>query len=281
VNGQGLDRVLLGLEPHIDGPGFAFEVVERLTRPDNRLYGGAAAASVLAVVEAVTGRSAVWSTTQVVSAAQLGERLVVMPSVVQSGRTISQVQVQGTVGDRLVFTSVAAAAAWPRQVLDSAWRTMPREVPPPAKGEALRGLLPDGLANPGHFLACEQRLVSDDDDARAGKVLVWARLLPELAGGDSSTTTAAIAFLSDLVPFCVSRAAGVAGAGSSLDITLRFGERATSEWVLVEIEADLLASGIGHGAVRVWSEDGRLLAVGSQTARMFTYDEFIARLASP
>jgi acyl-CoA thioesterase len=59
------------------------------------------------------------------------------------------------------------------------------------------------------------------------------------------------------------------GAGSSLDNSMRFhGGAAVAEWVLIELQGELANGGFGHGSLRVWTEDGRLIATGSQTASM-------------
>jgi acyl-CoA thioesterase-2 len=96
-----------------------------------------------------------------------------------------------------------------------------------------------------------------------GHVLLWARLLDEPA-----LTPAGVAFLADMVPVAIARAAGKAGAGVSLDNSMRFGPAADTEWVLLELSGDLASGGYGHGSLRAWATDGTLLATGSQTANM-------------
>ena len=72
-----------------------------------------------------------------------------------------------------------------------------------------------------------------------------------------------------MVPVAVARAAGKMGAGSSLDNSLRFvGGVADAEWLLLELRGELARGGFGHGTVRVWTQDGRLVATGSQSASM-------------
>jgi len=167
----------------------------------------------------------------------------------------------------------------------------------------------------GHHLISEHRFADFLDPApeRPGRMAVWSRLTGELGsaerrgadgsaerrgadgsaerrgadgsaerrGADGSAerlSPAAIAFLADLVPLAVSAAAGVAGAGTSLDNTLRVGELVDGEWVLLEVDADVAVGGYGHGHVRIWSPDGHMVAVGSQSARMFSFEEFARHL---
>ena len=51
-----------------------------------------------------------------------------------------------------------------------------------------------------------------------------------------------------------------------LDNSLRFGRMVDTEWALLDMEPWLASGGYLHGAARIWSEDGTLLGVASQTA---------------
>jgi acyl-CoA thioesterase len=71
------------------------------------------------------------------------------------------------------------------------------------------------------------------------------------------------------VPLGVARSAGKLGAGSSLDNTMRFrGGVADTDWVLLDLQGDFANGGYGHGTVRMWTQDGALVATGSQSASM-------------
>ncbi len=156
-------------------------------------------------------------------------------------------------------------------------------VAPPEACESLADRIPEAMRDDvGHHLACEQRLAEPlgGAGAHSGRVAAWARLTGKWATDAWSTSAAALAFVADLVPVAISQAAGVHGAGTSLDNSLRVGDAVDCEWVLLDIDAEVVVNGIGHGRVRIWSPDGRLLGVGGQTARMFTYDDFMARFES-
>jgi acyl-CoA thioesterase len=255
----------LGIEPH-------------LCRVDGRFYGGAALATALATSEVLTGRSALWCTTQLIGTAELGDRIDVRARSVARGGTIAQFMVAASVGADLIFQAVGAAATVQRAGTNGQWGSMPR-VDPPAACELLADRIPPSMGTGvGHHLACEQRLtVPFPDDGGGGRSVAWARLTGEFAADGWSTSPAALAFLADLVPLAISEAAGISGAGASLDYSLRIGAPATCDWVLVDLDAQMAFGGVGHGHLRIWSPDGRLLAVGSQTARMFSYDDFVAR----
>ena len=99
---------------------------------------------------------------------------------------------------------------------------------------------------------------------------LWGRLRPGALGSRTSRMTrAAIALLADMVPPAIARAAGLVGGGVSLDNSLRFGTLPDDvEWVLLELRGHMASGSHGHGSVRIWTEDGRLVAVGGQSANM-------------
>lgn len=280
-----IDRELLGLEPHPDDPDvLSLVVVPHLCRTDGRFYGGAALAAALAASESATGRRALWSATQLVAVADLEERIEIAVEVVASGRSVDQVQVRGTVGDRLVFSAVGATATPRADGLHGIGQVMP-DVPPPADCDPWRG--PGGsfdLQEARERSAVGHHLVSEYLDApigeptkRPGHMAMWARLSGDLALASPAMTPAVLAFLADMVPLAICRASGAIGAGTSLDNSLRVGEAVDTDWVLLELDAEIAVGGLGHGHVYLWSPDGRLLGIGTQSARLFTMEDFVSR----
>jgi acyl-CoA thioesterase len=71
--------------------------------------------------------------------------------------------------------------------------------------------------------------------------------------------------LGDFVPFGIGQALGLAAGGNSLDNTLRVVRLEPTDWVLLDIRVLAVHGGFGHGAVLLWSETGRLLAIASQS----------------
>jgi acyl-CoA thioesterase len=293
VPGAGLravDQQLLGLQPDPDDPTqLSMVVLPHLCRLDGRFYGGAAVAAALAASEAVTGRPALWSSTQLVATCDLGDEVRIAVDVVAGGRSVDQVHVRGTVNDRLLFNAVGATATGHTDGLHGTGPVMPSVPEPDACDEwavrrrvALDGLAAEGPAI-GHHLVTDYREVPADADANApgpmGRLLFWARLAGEHFPVPSTSSPATMAFLADVVPLAVARACGVEGAGTSLDNSLRVGEPADTEWVLLELIAHVTVGGYGHGDALVWSPDGRLLATASQSARIFSLDDFARRRA--
>jgi acyl-CoA thioesterase len=231
-----------------------------------------------------------------VATADLGARVRVDVDVVAAGRSVSQVNVRGTVDGQLIFVAVGSTASARDGGLHGVGQVMPRVAPPEdsgpwtgprrrraeAAGGTESGDSAASLAMPpstvGHHLVSEHRdaPVLDAAGARPGHMTLWARLTGDGPAGPVMSP-ATLGFLADMVPLACSRACGVDGAGTSLDNSLRIGEPVDTEWVLLELDAHVAVGGYGHGQVHLWSPDGRMLGTGTQSAILFSVDDFIKR----
>ncbi len=263
------DIDMLGLEFDEDPHRGRFVLSDRLARPDGSLYGGSAIAASVVAMEAATGRPVVWITTQFVTSARVGEIIEVTTDVLAAGRRIAQVQVSGRAGGRVVFMSLGSTAHPRDGGLEGQYQAMP-VVPAPEDS----GAMPFGPSrspdSTGFTMQVEYRWTEDlGDQEPTAQTLVWARLTH-----GRPLTPAGVAYLADMVPVAVIRAAGLpTGAGpggaTSLDNSLRFGTvEPEEEWVLLEMWGHLASGGSGHGSVLVWTPAGSLIAVGGQTANM-------------
>ncbi len=256
---DGSDLEWLGLERTGDGH-WTFELTPGLSRLDGKFYGGTGVAVATAVTEAETGRRALWSSVQFVASAATGDRLDCRVEVVASGRRTSQVRVSGWHQERLVFSGLGAAGEVRPGTVEAAFGEMP-ELPSPEHCPkwAPLAFLGDTAGRPGWLGVT---------DARAANATgsMWMRL------EGRPLTTAAMGFLADVVPNGVLRAAGRLGAGTSLDNTVRFGRQPHGDWMLVEVEPHVVSGGYVHGAARLWTQDGTLLGVASQTAGVMLFD---------
>lgn len=255
------DQAFLGL--HDLGSGrMHFEVTSPLARADERLYGGAAVALSVAAAAMVTGRDTLWITTQFVSTAMMGTTVALEAEVLAEGRRTSQVRVTATTDDGVVFASLGACGHLRPDGMAGTFEQAPR-VTRPEDGEV--GFAASSELDVGWHTAAEVRLaeILDHPDEGPGRLCLWLRRQ------DRGPVTPAIAgYLADLVPLSIARGCGVLGAGTSLDNTLRIGAAADTEWILLDLRPNLAVGGYGHGVANVWTEDGQLLAVASQTASM-------------
>jgi acyl-CoA thioesterase len=240
-----------------------------LLRHDGALYGGTAIAVSVMAMEAATDRDVQWVTTQFVAPGQNGETIELATDVLASGRRTAQVRVTATVDDRVIFASLGSTGKRVDNGLSGQFERMPVVGGPDDATDSWQGHTRMGQV-PNHDTfrrAVEYRHAPMPEGP--GPVLMWSRFTD-----GRPMTPARVAFVADMVPVAIARGAGKMGAGTSLDNSMRFGEVPEVEWVLLELHGNLAAGGYGHGLVRVWSQDGTYIAIGSQTASMiYIFDE--------
>ncbi len=256
---------LLGLAPITDGRT-SFELNSALVRFDGQLFGGTGLAAVVAAMEGATGRPALWATVQFVGSATEGERLEVVVEELAHGGTTSQVRVTATVGDRVVLAGLGSTARERDGGFAASFGAMPRVAPPDECGPLTFGAMepPPQMKARGPFAVGDFRVAPGAHDSQ----FVWARL----DGVD--VTRAYLAYIADFVPSAVLRAVGRLGGGTSLDNAMRFGPGvpAGTRWVLLDSDPYFAHNGFVHGAARLWTEDGTLVAVASQSAVARIFD---------
>jgi acyl-CoA thioesterase len=258
------DLDLLGLEFGADNRRARFELVPDVARHDGALYGGTAIAVSIAAMEAATGRGSLWVTTQYVATAQLGDIIECTTDVLAEGRNITQAQVTGRLGEKVLFVSIGSTATPRDDGLEGQFQEMPDVSPPEDTAPMFVGPgRADGFR--GFTAQVEYRLAQfHGPEATAPHLALWAKV-----HGDRPVTPASVAFVADMVPGAIARAVGLVGGGASLDNSLRFGRIPEGEhWILLDLRAHMAVGAHAHGSVKVWSQDGVLLAVGGQSANM-------------
>jgi acyl-CoA thioesterase len=253
------DLSWLGLERHRAGR-WSFELTGSLTRHDGKLFGGTGIAVVVATMEAETGRDALWTTVQYAGSADIGARVECQVEVLANGKRTSQVRVTATDGDRVVLAAVGATGESRTGPIEAQIPKMPAVPAPDASaGWSFGPHRADDGGPPSWFDLVEMRHAGEAN-------AIWTRMRSGLH------TRAAIAFLADMVPSSVARAAGRNGGGTSLDNSVRFARLVDTEWMLLDMDPWFATSGYLHGAARVWAEDGTLLGVASQTSSAIVWD---------
>jgi len=263
------DHALLGLEPTGAGTA-AFTLTAPLARFDGRLFGGTAIGVAVALAEAETGRTALWTTVQFIDAGtEVGDRFDCTTELLAEGRSAAQVRVTAFVGAREIFCAIGSTAHPKSGRIEATFETMPR-VTAPDVSDPLLLPIPESLRDEAkrrkrniEFLKAAPLADSTTDRPH---LTIWARVPGRLA------TPAVMAYLADMVPMSIARAAQRAGGGTSLDNSMRFSGATADEWVLLELDPHMASGGYGHGSVLVWSPDGELLATGSQTTSLLLFD---------
>ncbi len=259
---------LLDLQPTDDSHRFQLTARKELCTPFGFLYGGSGIAASIEAAERATGRPLQWITTQFIGRPLPDEVIDLEVLIPAAGRATTQAQVFGTVtepsGDRrTVFTSLCAHTDRPTgdavgfaDMLDV---PAPEECPPMSDpfAAAVAGSFFDHLER---RLAAGKLALDALDDPQTGPLALWCRI-PDHVIGSGATQ----AFIADIIPLAVSAALGVAPGGTSLDNTVRIIDPEPSEWVLLDIVADGFHRSIGHGSLRLWSQDGRLIGTAQQT----------------
>ena len=265
----------LNIESTNEVGGFALRVTPKVCvgLPGNAfLFGGAGLAAGVQAMQQALGRDLVWATAQYISYARIGSVLELDVKVAQAGRNVTQAGVIGRVENETIFTVVAALGERAGQA-DLQWETMP-DMPPPGDCQAWPLWPPqDDRAHLNHRL--EIRMVPGRFGATPrngtisadGRLRMWIRAI-EISAVDS----ALLAIFADFIPAAASAAMGGVVGGNSLDNTLRVRRIAPTQWVMCDVHMQAAGRGFGHGDMRLFAEDGTLMATASQSLILRNFD---------
>jgi acyl-CoA thioesterase len=227
------------------------------------MFGGVGLGAAIAAMEGACRRPVIWATAQYLSYARPPSILDLDVRVPAHGKHTSQARVIAHVGDAEILTVNAALGERPGD-LDQQWAKAPDAPPPEACAESERWW---GEAEDLHrhievrvASGRHQRAAHPDGPSDDGRAVLWIR-----PRGDYPVNAALLAIIADHVPSGLSHALGRDAGGASLDNTIRFLRIVPTDWVLCEITIIGLAHGIAHGAMRLFAEDGRLMATASQS----------------
>src|SRR4051794_20443307 len=119
----------LGLVPTEDPRRWKLRVTEGLRSSAATLFGGCVLSAGIAAMEHVTGRPAVWATTQYISYARLGTVVDIDVDILAEGNTVTQARAVALAGDKPIAT-VHAALGTRNFERSGQWIT-PLDVPAP------------------------------------------------------------------------------------------------------------------------------------------------------
>jgi acyl-CoA thioesterase len=222
------------------------------------LYGGAALGAAVEMLESVTGSRVRWATARFLRGPGIGSELALSHVADFTGRHSGHMTVTATHGGQVAFEVTAVVGTGdPVAGLSGQWAGMPA-VPPPAECPAVPDR-PERARNAGG--QADRRMARPGNGGQGrGRSSFWTRLK---AGGTS--TPAGLAWIADSIAAGLIQSVGPLSRVTSLDNTIRYAAAAQSEWVLVDVHAHAAADGYAYGDVHLFSENGTLLATGSQT----------------
>lgn len=260
-----MTRTFLGLE-HVrseDRTGcWALTVTPQVATSSKFLFGGAALAGAVTAMEDLSGRQLAWATAQYLDYALLGQVVEYDVTLEVVGNQITQAKAFGRVGDREIITVVGALGA--REFVHHRQFEFAPDVPRP--DELPKSSWRPQVADTIHEKFDQRYVIGRGFDERDGtpsdgRTVMWVRIPDLIEGVDAAT----LAVLGDFVPLGVGQSLGVLGGGNSLDNTLRVVQLVPTTWVLIDMQIHAVERGFGHGSLKMFAEDGTLIAVASQT----------------
>jgi acyl-CoA thioesterase II len=256
---------LLQLEATDSPQRFRCALSRGILTPAGTLQGGAGLGIALQATEQVTGRPTIWAAAQYLSFAPGTASVDVDVAIEVTGHNTTQARCMLSRDGQEILTAHIALGARPFDQ-EGVWVAPPR-VPEPLDCPAFEffAINRQDLGGLTDFRLASGRQPRELRGVPGqGNSAYWCRVekRPHLVGA------AELAFLGDFLPLGFCEPFGQRYAGTSIDNTMRFGQRAESEWVLLDCRMEQVANGFGYGQAHLWSQDGRLLATASQTMVM-------------
>ncbi|WP_158412140.1 acyl-CoA thioesterase [Ilumatobacter nonamiensis] len=254
---------LLDLESTEDEHRYRLAVRADLATPFGFLYGGSGIAAAAEAAERATGRPLQWITTQFIGSPAPGSVIDLQVTIPANGRATTQSQVVATIDGDLVFTALCAHTI--RESGDGEQFVVMPKVASPDECSTMHAPFEIDVSD-SFFRTMERRLGSGSFGMEAvgqpqhGGLSMWCRIVDDVIGSPATQ-----AYVADIIPMGIGAALGAMPGATSVDNTLRVIDPEPSEWVLLELIPEGFHRSLGHGSLRVWSEDGRLMATAQQT----------------
>jgi acyl-CoA thioesterase II len=219
------------------------------------LSGGAALASAVAALEAETGRPLIQASAQFLSSPAAGDRFDIEIRTMKAGRSIIQAQIAIVVAGNDAANITAALGARDEIGL-FAWEIAP-SVPSPEACPPFPFVRKDDGDLHSHL---DMRLALDPRSSPTGRACFWIKT-------DAAAVIPAtlLALIADYLPEAIHMNIGQRAGAVSLDNVIRIVRYMATPWLLCDIQLSAISSGLFHGRIAIFAEDGTLLATGGQS----------------
>ena len=247
---------LLGLRTMEDPLRFQVHVHEGTVTAGGALQGGAGTGAVVTAMELASGRPTAWVTGHFLRHAAPDAVLDLEVELCVVGHRVTQAAARLSAGDQEVMR--ASGAFGTRDLgLEHTW-VSPIEAPPPQRCP----VRPEFALGDWEARRAVGRLREElDGSPGPGRSATWFGR----PGGKRLVTPGELAMVGDCCALEVSDAVGFYARNNSLDNTLRMVEPAETEWILSDVRISSLQRGFATVTSHLWSENGVLMAVFSQT----------------
>ena len=265
------ERAFLGMEP-VDDLHWRMNVRRDLSTPEGFLFGGCGLGAALVALEAAADRPTVWASGQYLSSAPTDSIVEWEVALAAVGRHVTHGRALARVEGREIL-SVHASLGIDKLDIEGIWVERP-EVPTPEQcPPRVLPVMFRGSINERVELRATKGLHFEEVGGTPGPPgppdsALWARLPDDLF-----PSPAVLAIVGDFIPGAISQPIGQRAMARSLDNTLRVVHPVVTKWVLCDIRIHALAGRYGHGTAFLWSEEGELLAIASQSIGVRLWSE--------
>jgi acyl-CoA thioesterase II len=219
------------------------------------LSGGSSIASVVRVLEAVTKRSLINANAQFFGSPKVDQTFEIAILKQIAGKSITQALGCVRVGDRDLVL-VTASLGKRDDAGCFVWEQAP-VVPTPEQCPRVPFVRQEEGDLHTHL---DMRLALDPRANPQGRAIFWVR-----TDSTDPVTSAFLCQIADYLPEAIHMNMGRPAGAVSLDNVVRMLGRATTPWLLCDIQLGAISDGLFHGRMAIFAQDGTALALASQS----------------
>lgn len=225
------------------------------------VFGGAAAAAAAKSMELASSAHIAIIDTHFYRSIPYGSHLLIDVEIPKAGRHLQRLTVTGTVAGKLVFESLGTLSQeLPRTA--KVWSKPALHIPRPDDCPQWTGF-PQQDERGRLLERLDVRYASGANLDDPSVTALWAR-----SNEGCPLDIVQLSLFADLLPGGIGQSVGRLGGGASLDNHLRVFAMEETQWVLCEMQTLAANSRLAHGEMRLFSEDGALLASASQSLQV-------------